>query len=290
MPRTISTELKAHLAGNRTTLAVCVKVTRTDGQEYFFTSHDQDITFDGDTYKASTALVPSDLQNSGDLQSDNMEVQLVFDSAEITEEDVRRFKFDHSRIATFAVNYNDLTMGKMDLPGGWFGEVTIPHDTGRFRVELLGMADVFKRTIVNTTTPTCPFRQPGDTDCGLDLTGNTVDTGLSITANGTVTSVTDDRLQFTSTDLSTRPDAFYKEGRGVWTGGDNDTVEFEVKDNSGGDITLKYRTPYDIQVGDTFTIYAGDDRRFETCKLKFGHAARFGGFPHVPGQRSGQVE
>jgi uncharacterized phage protein (TIGR02218 family) len=291
MPRTISVALKAHLAGSPTTLAVCVRVTRTDGTEYFFTSHDTDITYDGDVYQAGTALVPSDLDNSGDMEPDNMEVQLVFDAAEITEEDVRRFKFDGARILTFIVNYNDLTMGNMILPSAWFGEVTIPHDTGRFRVELLGLADIFKRTLVELTSPTCRFLKLGDAKCGVNLAGNTADTSLSITTNGTVTSVQNARLQFTASALAARPNAFYKNAHGIWTGGDNDGVEFEVKDNTGGAFTLKYRTPYAIQTTDTFTVYAGCQRRFtQDCVAKFANGARFGGEPLVPGQRANEVE
>lgn len=291
MPRTISNQLKAHLAGSPTTVAVCASVERVDGQLHYFTNHDTDITFDGETYKASTALVPSDLQNSGDLQPDNMELQLIFDAAEITEEEVRRFKYDHARLRVFIVNYNDLTMGKMDVPGGWFGEVTIPHDTGRFRVEVLGLSNVFGRTIVDTTSPTCRYRKLGDSSCGVNLAGNTADTSLSITATATVTAVASVRLQFTAASLAARPNDFYKNAHGVWTGGLNDDVEFEVKGNTGGALTLKYRTPYNIQVGDTFTIYAGCQRRFaQDCVAKFANGARFGAEPHIPGTRAGTIE
>ena len=37
------------------------------------------------------------------------------------------------------------------------------------------------------------------------------------------------------------------------------------------------------EIGNTFDIFAGCDKRFETCQVKFANAANFRGFPHIPG-------
>jgi len=41
--------------------------------------------------------------------------------------------------------------------------------------------------------------------------------------------------------------------------------------------------PQAMQPGDTFTLTAGCDKRFETCRAKFANALNFRGFPHMPG-------
>ncbi|HUH77035.1 MAG TPA: phage BR0599 family protein, partial [Devosia sp.] len=38
-----------------------------------------------------------------------------------------------------------------------------------------------------------------------------------------------------------------------------------------------------VAVGDTLRVTAGCDRRFASCKAKFGNAVNFRGFPHIPG-------
>ena len=38
-----------------------------------------------------------------------------------------------------------------------------------------------------------------------------------------------------------------------------------------------------ILPGDGFTVTAGCDKRFSTCKAKFGNGLNFQGFPHIPG-------
>jgi uncharacterized phage protein (TIGR02218 family) len=40
-----------------------------------------------------------------------------------------------------------------------------------------------------------------------------------------------------------------------------------------------------IEPGDTFTITAGCDKTFDTCKAKFANGINFRGFPHIPGNR-----
>ena len=35
--------------------------------------------------------------------------------------------------------------------------------------------------------------------------------------------------------------------------------------------------------GDTFSVVAGCDKKFATCKAKFANALNFRGFPHLPG-------
>ena len=41
-----------------------------------------------------------------------------------------------------------------------------------------------------------------------------------------------------------------------------------------------------IEVGDALDIFAGCDKRFETCQSKFANAVNFRGFPHIPGQNT----
>jgi uncharacterized phage protein (TIGR02218 family) len=38
-----------------------------------------------------------------------------------------------------------------------------------------------------------------------------------------------------------------------------------------------------IAASDAFTITAGCDKRFSTCRARFANAVNFRGFPHIPG-------
>jgi uncharacterized phage protein (TIGR02218 family) len=38
-----------------------------------------------------------------------------------------------------------------------------------------------------------------------------------------------------------------------------------------------------VAVGDAFTVSAGCDKQFSTCRTKFDNALNFRGFPYMPG-------
>ncbi len=63
----ISAALKAHLAAEVTTLALCWKVTRKDGVTSGFTSFSRDLVVDSVTYKASTGFTPTAIETSAGL-------------------------------------------------------------------------------------------------------------------------------------------------------------------------------------------------------------------------------
>ena len=55
--------------------AWCWKITRKDGMVLGFTSHDEDITYDGLVYKAATGFAPTAVSTSGDMAVDNLDAE-----------------------------------------------------------------------------------------------------------------------------------------------------------------------------------------------------------------------
>lgn len=67
----------------------------------------------------------------------------------------------------------------------------------------------------------------------------------------------------------------------TWTTGNNAGLSYPVKGQDATSIELFIPTMANIQPGDNFSVTAGCDKTFETCKLKFSNAVNFGGFPHI---------
>jgi uncharacterized phage protein (TIGR02218 family) len=68
--------------------------------------------------------------------------------------------------------------------------------------------------------------------------------------------------------------------------GANAGARVEVKRHVAGSAAVLdlWRTmPQAIAAGDTFTVTAGCDKLFSTCKAKFSNTVNFRGFPHIPG-------
>lgn len=58
----------------------------------------------------------------------------------------------------------------------------------------------------------------------------------------------------------------------------------EVKSYVPGQWTLVLPMPYALAIGDTYTMVAGCNKVFSTCRAKFDNQKNFRGFPYVPGQ------
>ncbi len=266
----VSTALKNHLAGTVTTLATLWRVTRVDGVVMGFTDHDQDITFDGQLYKAATGFTPTALSSSAALAVDNLEIQSVLDADDITEEDLSAGLYDGATVDVFLVNYADLSAGCLYPRRGTIGEVKV-SDHG-FAAELRGMVGAYSANVGQVYSPTCRA-DFGDDRCGVSLRRYSV--------AGTVTAVTDHR-RFTDSGR-TEDSGWFTHGLLTWTSGANAGRAMEVKSYGGGVFQLFLPMRSAIQPGDHYTVHAGCNRTHPTCKTKFGNIVNFRGEPHVPG-------
>lgn len=266
MTRTASADFKTHLAGAVTTLATCWHVTRTDGAEFFFTNHDADITYDGDVYVAASGFSPTAVQANIDLSVDNLEVVGVLDSAEITDPDVRTGKFNYATVEVFVLNLSDLTDGKVWQAYGTLGAVSVRGT--QFVAELRSLTQRLQANIGRRLMKTCDA-DLGDARCGVNL--------ASFTVTGTVSSVTS-RLVFA---VSSAPAA--AGGLLTFTSGDNSGFVCEVYGLAGSTITLLKPAPYDIAVGNAYSVFRGCDHLLPTCRDVFNNVINFRGYPSMVG-------
>src|SRR4249920_3233402 len=151
MSRDISPALKAHLAGETTTVCTCWKIIRTDEEVYAFTDHDRDLTIDSITYIASSGYTASNIATTAALDVDNLNVDGLLSDDSISEDDLRAGLWDFAEIQIFLVNWADLTQGTLIQRSGHLGEVTI--NRGTFTAELRGITQAYSRVIIETTSP-----------------------------------------------------------------------------------------------------------------------------------------
>lgn len=271
--KTISIALASHIAQPTTTLARLWEITRRDGTKFHFTDHDLDILYGGDTYEALTGFSSSDIETSGQLNVDDLEVTTFFDAASITQVDVEAGKWDGATIRLMVVNYADLTQGALLQRFGELGQFS--YDGQRFRAELRGLMQYLANNIGRTYGANCPY-QLGDADCKVDL-----DDSNGLTQEFEVTAVAS-RIEFTADVIEA--DNFFRYGIVEWLTGDNAGYRMEVRaSTSGGGVSLQLQMPFEIQVGDTGKIIAGCDKTEATCIAKFANILNFGGFPDIPG-------
>ncbi len=268
--KTISPELETHITAETTTLATCWKLTRRDAVVMGFTDHDQDITYASVTYQASSGFTPSAVANSATLSVDNLDIEGVLDSTTITEADILAGIYDFAEVEVFKLNYADTTQGALLLRRGWLGEVSMNQH--QFVAEIRGLTQRLSQSIGELYAPACRAGL-GDGRCKVNL--------APFTVTGTLTSVTSN--QVFSDDTRMEAAGFFTFGKITFTSGNNNGLSMEVKEFAQGEIILVLPMPYAVQTGDAYTMIAGCDKSFETCKNRFTNAINFRGEPHVPG-------
>lgn len=278
MSKSISGALKSHLAAGATTIATCWKITRADGEEFFFTDHDVNISYAGDTYEASAGMMASAHEQSRGGGPDNMETMAFLESPRITESDLRAGKYDGATLDVFIINYKSPGQGVVYLAQGWaLGQVSISDQVAR--VEVRGKTDRLRRFIGPRFSKTCRATF-GDSACGY---------GLSAVSQAASVSTVTDRRVFRVTGASITDGDDYVGGKVVF---DSDAAnpDFEMDiaacNAATDEITLLLPAPTDIGPSDGLTIIEGCPKTTTACDIRFGNLDNFRGEPFIPGENA----
>ena len=264
----VSAAMLDHLASNVTFLCTIWKITARDSTVAAFAAHTRDIVFDGITYKAAQVEPTRFTQTLGVKSANHIQLDGIFDTI-VTEENLQGGKWKNAKIEFQYVNHLDLTQGSVQRMKGQAGKVSI--NNGTFSVELRSLSDLLSQEIGELTSPSDRNRRPED--LGVDMG--------AFTHARTVTAVSD-RRNFTVSGAA-QADDYFRYGRILWTSGDNEDLEMEVKTNTGNVIELQLPMMSDITIGDEVTLYAGYDGTREAARDKFGAMEAFNGEPDLPG-------
>jgi hypothetical protein len=279
-----------------TTLAACWSITRTDGVTQRFTTHDRAIVYGGFSYSPANSYSPGDIETQVDGSPNQMEV-LGITSDDITEANLLLGVYEHAYVEIFVVDYTDLTIPRTVLQTGWMGQVTSRQES--FSADLRGLNSRLSQSTGEVYTPECRWKF-GDSRCTVNTAAltvsDTVDSvpGLSADAlsrpatggselqnavRSTIVNPNDEFICFSRPEA----DGYFDFGVVTWTSGPNTGISMEVIRFSGGSFKLMEGLPFQIQIGDAFTVYPGCNLTSATCKAKFNNLANFGGFPFIPG-------
>lgn len=255
--KAISTALSEHLDGEVTTLASCWRVVRRDGQEFYFTDHDQDILFEGNLYEAESSYDRTAVSNGSDMSVDNMDVAGILDSDKISEEDMRNGLFNRADVYVFIVNWSDPSQGALKVRRGWFGEVTL-SDTGQFTTEIRGLAQALSHNFIEVYAAECRA-DFCDARCKLNIEDYEIPTTVSAVFN---------RESFTLPSGIALPSQGIVPGTVRFVDGPNAgrTIEIVGYNTSNRAVDLFEPASYQITPGDQIVVAPGCDGSLARCK------------------------
>jgi hypothetical protein len=155
MPKILTPAMRAHLDEETTRLAAIWRITRRDGQQFFFTDHDRDIVFGDDTYRADAGFERTAIRSDAGLAVDNLDLVGVFAEGGIVEDEVRAGLFDGAEIAISFVNWEDPDgPGEIRLRRGTLGETRLTPQ-GYFHAELRGLSQPLAQSTLEVFSPNC---------------------------------------------------------------------------------------------------------------------------------------
>lgn len=260
------------LLGGVQRFATLFLIERTDGVALRFTDHNVPITFEGQVYDPAGGFNSSAEQRNANLKPRNAEFLGAITDNRITLEDLRAGRYKEARITISTVDWKYPWHGVLDRRVYWLTDLTYTEEMWEAQVE--SIARWFNQKVGRFYNRNCEWNL-GDSRCQVDI--------AALTLAGSVTGIFKQRVVFDST-ASHGTANYYAYAELVWTGGANINLRHDVKRSATtGRLTLELATPRPIQVGDTFTVYPGCDRRRQTCIDKFNNLVNFGGFPYVPG-------
>jgi uncharacterized phage protein (TIGR02218 family) len=270
--KTLPPGMQAHLATGVTTLCWCWKLARRDGVVLGFTDHDETVSFAARDYAAVSGFTASEVQSTLGLGVDNLTVLGALSAASLAEGDLAAGLYDDAGIEIWRVNWAAPEQ-RVLMRKGHLGEVT-RGKTG-FAVEVRGLADRLNQPTGRVFAYACDA-DLGDARCRKD-----VSTAV-FTAAGLVATVADNR-RFTADGLEAYPPGWFGGGTLTFTAGSNAGRAAALKRHGPNGFELWQAMPEAIAPGDGFTVTAGCDKQFATCRAKFANGLNFRGFPFMPG-------
>jgi uncharacterized phage protein (TIGR02218 family) len=270
--KTLPGNIATAIAQGTSTLAYGLRVVRTDGAIFAFTSAMDDALIGGDLYKSSTGLDVSDIEISSGFAVSNLELTTLDDGSTFTHIDVYSGKWKNAAFTLLRYDFTNPTAGQETLLAGTVGDVSVGN--GRVTAEFRGLQQYLQQPVGMVTSKTCRARL-GDSACTVALG--------PYTFTGTITSVTSQQV-FADSARAQAAD-YFAEGILTFTSGECAGLSQKVKAHAGGGVfTLSLPMTPAVSVGDAYTITAGCRKRFaEDCIGKFNNVLNFQGEPYIPG-------
>ena len=277
----------------QTTFCRCVRITRTDGIILGFTSSDRNITIDGLTYLASAATDAVAIKRDVKLNTDNVTIKSVLDNDAVTAADIINGRYKNAAIAMVRIDYLNppatLMQGEV-LLSGRVGKIEFTDSI--YVMEIRGLTALLNQGVSVKASPICRWRL-GDENCGIDLapltfTGTVIET---VSNKELITDLNPTRpSRYNETSLPRLNELLAERDRTLnhnlmaygyieFLSGINGGLIYNVKENTGGRISLLSSLQYPPEPGVGIRAVAGCKRDQWTCRDVWGNFRNFGGEP-----------
>lgn len=258
--------------------AECFTFGTTVGTNYYWTTVDWPIAYNGVTFLASGPLVSGlKYKATTGLEVDKQQINVAARPTDLINgapflAALRDGAFDGASVQrdrVFLTSPGGAVVGGVTL---FKGRISTIDQVGRTQAILTVASDLVILDYDmphNLFSPTCNHILY-DAGCGV-IRGTYAAAGTAAAGS------TANQINFAGAA------ALHAQGAIVFSSGQNANVRATVKTVSVGSfLALMYPLPFAPAAGDAFTVYAGCDHTLATCQSQFNNKVNFRGFPFVP--------
>jgi len=273
--REFSDRVRASLARGATQLCTCWRIIRRDGVTMGFTDHDRDIVSQGVTYAAASGLEGAAFETVQGFAVGGSEAAGGLSAAGLAEDDLANGLYDGARVEIWRIDWSAPENAVL-LDVAEIGEVT--RGERAFRAELRTLAHALDQERGRLYRAQCDA-DLGDVRCGFVFEGEPFVVERAALENCSA--------YMLRVNLGAEAAGWREGGRVVALSGKLAGASAAIRSHrrEGDAHALVLWTPFSRApaVGDRLRVYAGCDKRLETCRDKFSNLVNFRGFPHMPG-------
>lgn len=277
--RDLPPALASLVGGRASTLCRCYRLALSDGTSLGFTDHDRDLAFAGVDFLASSAFEGSAISNElglsvGEVDVDGALAALgAISSQVIAESDILAGRYDGAAVTIWLVDWTDAA-SRIVLLEGSLGEVE--RGGPAFRASLVSKTRELQQAKGRVFSERCDA-EVGDARCAVVLADG-------FTSSGDVVEIASDGFRVTG--LAARADGFFSAGVLTWTSGPRSGRKARIRAHRK-ELSNVWLYPLldsvpAVEVGETFTITAGCDKTFATCRERFDNRLNFRGMVALP--------
>lgn len=290
MSITITAAGRQILDDKTSTRCLCWRVRLEDSTLYRWTNHDEDIYLPFRTSPtaerfrvATSGARAANVRRQAGLKDHSTSVSgVVISNGDVLQADLQAGRWRNARFEELLVDWNYPWLSPLGEPAVY--RLRDVRFTGEIWTgELRGLSNELDREQGIYLNRTCrhPFggafgADPSVVGCRYDVASDTV--------LGAVSSVTDRRIFQTNL---TEADDYWRMGELTFSSGANARLRpIRVKEfrSATNEIELTLPTPFDIEVGDQFTVARGCEKTKEQCELFGQFPLRFGGSNLIPSE------
>lgn len=263
--------------------ATCWQITRSDSTILRLTDHSEQLYIGASYYKPAGGANASAIASEAGMKPQNLDIVGIIDSNEITTDDLRAGLYRGAEVIQYLVDWMYPWSGYFETNYYTIGSVTFSGNV--YTAELLGPTHQLEKLTGRVASKRCDYVL-GQHPCGVNMASFNWDAQEVLT------------VQYPRHTFRSDPDVGSPHPSGVshmwigavidWDSGNNSGLSSVVAEYTTGtrEFTLYEPLPYDIEIGDEFTIYNTCNHDATACSSSikaYYQMKEYGGLPDMPG-------